>query len=700
MFDSIIDFFKGIDWDVFFSTFRFKFVLAVLILVSLLLVNGISLLMRKIRKNKNSKMSKKASESPSVKDEATTEEKAEKKPRLKLPVFLTKFGTWLGREKLLVFDVILVVAEFVVLGFLLLERPRVVSTSPEVGANMESGEDVIEVEFDVPVDTSNIKFNISPEVDGKWVWEKGFLGLPFKTKAKFYPDESIYPDREVVVYVVGMRQWWGGGKSHEHSIEFRSPEIPDVDKIIPDNEAENVPVDSEVEVYYDAPVGDFVDLTYVVEPEVKFEVKNGEEKNKHTVKFFDGLDQDETYSIEIYRTPRSYDVDHKDKAIKVGDTEKLEEITFRTVTTPLIKEYKPKGNGVLADSDIEVVFDQEMDQPSVEDNFVIEPDTDGEISWKDEKTFVFSPKEDLKKETDYKITFKKGILSKYSGEIDEDIVIKFKTIGRVAVASMSPVSGSAGHDPKTVNVVIEFNQEVDHASAQQHFSISPRVSGTFGWDGNKLIYYTAGKLNFSTRYTVTLSSGIKTVHGLDSNKAFSYYFITKDNIFALNVPWYKQQESFTCNLAAARMALAYRGVYVSESQIKSAIGIGGNPNANWVSGYGVHWGPVAGYISNYRQVSIKSGWNSVELAKEVEKGNPVIVWWYNRYSQPPGPFTLDSGATGYMGMHSEVVRGFIGSSSNPSSFMTNDPWRGRLTYSRAGFESTWAYLGYIAVVVY
>ena len=48
----------------------------------------------------------------------------------------------------------------------------------------------------------------------------------------------------------------------------------------------------------------------------------------------------------------------------------------------------------------------------------------------------------------------------------------------------------------------------------------------------------------------------------------------------------------------------------------------------------------------------------------------------------------------------KIVRGFVGDSSNPTSLLTNDPWRGRLTYSRALFTSTWSYLGYTAIVVY
>jgi uncharacterized protein YvpB len=620
-----------------------------------------------------------------------------KKSRFTILLKACNFFKKLFRRSLLIFNVSFLVVFIAVIGVTIFTRPILLSSNPVEGARMKNGEETITVEFDIPVDKNSIEFNLSPDVEGKWKFEQIVPWLPYSRRATFHPRQSFFPDKEVIVYIVGLRSSFFSGKKHELALEFKSPLIPDIASTSPKDKDINIAVDEEVITEFDSDLGDFVDIAYKVEPAVEFETDfNGD---KSVLKFKKPLQQDQNYKVEIFRTPRSYDI-RSGEDIEKGDTESIKTFSFNTVTTPLVKSYEPKGDSARADKKIKIEFDQSMDQQSVEDKFSINPEVKGEIKWDDDKTLVFEPEKDLKKETAYEVKVAKGALSKVSGMIEDDIVLNFTTIGRVKVISHSPVNGASGLNPGSTNVVVEFNQQVDHGSAQSRFSISPAVSGNFGWEGNKLVFYSAGKLAYNTRYTVTVNSGVKTVHGLDSNQPFSFVFVTKPNIVALNVPWYKQQEGFTCNLAAARMALAYRGVYVSENQIRSAIGTGGDPNVNWVSGYGVHWGPIANYIGNYRRVSVKSGWNTAALAKEVENGNPVIVWWYNRYSQPPGAYTLDSGATGYMGMHSEVVRGFIGSSSNPTSLMTNDPWRGRLTYSRGLFDSTWAYMGYIAVVVY
>lgn len=714
---SVMDFFESdrfVNFINAISPFEYRVFFLIGLLVMFFSINGVVMLTRNVRRKAKSKS--KAPKSLNMLNEISDLEVDTGKPNKTLAKaskpskfrsffksfflfkFFRKIGGFFWRKKLIILNGTLGILFVAVVAVTVLVRPRIINSTPSEGSYMSSGEEIIEVEFDVPVNTDEIKFNVSPEVEGDWVFEEAFPGSPVKRKARFYPKESFYPESEVVVYVVGMKQSWSGGKEHEQAIEFKSPKIPDIEEIYPEVGSVDVPTDVDVEIKYDAPVGDFVDLKYEMDPKVEFDVKTTEE-NIQVLDFKEDLDQDQEYKIDIYRTPRSYDVDNG-KDVEIGDTEKIEELVFRTVTTPLVKSYEPKGKGILVDKVIKVVFDQPMNQESVLDHFKITPDTEGTVTWEDETTFVFTPDQDLKKGTDYEILFSKGILSEVSGTTEEEIKLKFTTIGKVKVSSVSPILGASGLHPNSTNIVVEFNQKVDHASAQSKFSISPSVSGAFSWDGNKMIYSVAGKLKYSTKYTFSIAAGVKTIHGLDSAKTFSYSFTTRANIFTLNVPWYKQQENFTCNIAATRMALAYRGVYRSESQIKSGIGIGTNPNSDWVSGYGVHWGPVASYIGQYRKVSIKQGWNVSALAKEVEKGNPVILFWYNRYSQPPGAFTLPSGATGYKGMHSEVVYGFIGDSSNPTSLMTNDPWRGRLTYSKSGFVNTWAYINYTAVVVY
>lgn len=577
-------------------------------------------------------------------------------------------------------------------------RPVVIFTSPKQNAYMQDGEQSIAIEFDVPVDSDSIEFNISPDdFDGEWEMVPIWQGIPLYRKAIFHPDTSVYPDQKVVVYVVNIRCWWDRGKGHEQSIEFHSPKIPQISEVIPADKTKNVKTDQDIEIEFDSVIGDFIDLDYKVVPEINYQ----EQVNHDSVELIldQSLTQDQTYKLEVYRTPRSYDVKSGSDIVR-GETELVSKSEFSTVSTPLLEKYEPKGNSVLVDNDLEVVFKESMNPDSVESNFKIIPDILGDISWDDDQTMLFSPLSDWEKETKYTIRFAQGIKNLYGGVTDEKIEFSFTTIGKVKVASISPINGATGLYPKSTNIVVEFNQEVDHKSAQEHFSISPAISSGFSWDKNKMVFHSAGKLDYSKTYTITIGKGVKTVYGLDSAEDFKYSFSTRAQIFTLAVPYYSQQEMFSCNLAAIRMALVYRGIYLSEAQIKSGIGTSTNPNSGWVGGYGVHAGPAGNYIGKYRKYSIKRGWNVAELAKEVEKGNPVILWWYNRYSQPAGAFTLPSGATGYKGMHSEVVYGFMGDSNNPSYLYTRDPWRGTLTYSKSGFISTWAYLNYTAIVVY
>ena len=121
------------------------------------------------------------------------------------------------------------------------------------------------------------------------------------------------------------------------------------------------------------------------------------------------------------------------------------------------------------------------------------------------------------------------------------------------------------------------------------------------------------------------------------------------------------------------MVLGYKGISSSESSIKSSVGIGQNPDSDWVEEYGVHWGPISSYISS-RGVSnsIKRGWNLTAALEEVKKGHPTLLYMYNGYTQPKGAFTLDGGYTEYKGMHPEILVGYVGTPSNPVQIKVQD----------------------------
>lgn len=609
--------------------------------------------------------------------------------------------TFLRHGNFIPYSILALAAAAILVLATLFSRPYIIPADPGSKTYLTSAEEYIEVEFSLPIDEKTVKLYVSPEVMGYWDFEKTIFNLPLKWKAKFYPEESFYPGQKIVIYAAGLKSQWGKEELHEQAIEMFAPKIPLIVSTSPQDGDENVRTDAQIEIIYDAPLGKFVETGFRISPTAEFLIE--EREDRHILTFRDPLDQGQTYTVYVYQTPRSYRV-LDNESIEIGETKRIGNFRFKTVATPLIKSYYPRGTGASPAIPFEVSFTEEMNQSTVEGNFSINPLTPGSIRWENGKTFIFTPDSPWEKGVKYEVSFAPGITSALGGVTQKEIILSFETVGRVKVLSFSPGSSTYGLDPTKTNIVVEFNQKVKHASAQQKFSLSPSESGTFSWSGNKMTYAVAGKLNYSSSYEITVAPGVKTVNGLDSTAKFRSSFTTRSKTFTLNVPQYYQDpktETFNCNLVAVQMALAYRGINVNQEQVRSALGVGQNPNADWVSGYGTHTAPIAAYLqSKGVNFAVKTGWNVPALAREVERGNPVILWWYNRYSTPQGTKTLAGGYTGYNGMHSEVVRGFVGSADNPSYLLTNDPWRGQLTYSQSLFKSTWSYLNYTAIVVY
>jgi len=597
------------------------------------------------------------------------------------------------------YNILATAALIVLTAATLVSRPYIIASTPQSGSYMLNADQTIELEFSLPIDIRELSLNVSPDVGGYWDFGR-ILGIPLRWKAKFYPVQSFFPEQKIVIYVVNLKSVWNPAVIHEQAVEFFAPKLPNIIAVTPTAGATSVPINTSVEIDYDSVIGDFVQLEYKVTPKENLKiVHNG---GTHQVLAFDReLEQGKQYTLTVERTPVSYET-ATSKIIEIGETEEIEKVDFKTVEAPLIASFHPEGNAVNPSEVIKILFEQPMDTASVEDRFAVSPQIEGTITWENEnKTLVVTPQSPLPKETEYQITFKAGMKTVNGGVTKEDLEFGFGTAGKVAVSSFYPENGTSRIDPEHTNIAVQFDQEVDHASAQRKFSLTPYVSGSFLWDENKMIYAVAGKLAYLTTYTVKVSPGVKTVYGLDSNQTFTASFTTRSQTVELNIPQY-YQEPMHCQLYAARMVLAYRGVYVTTEQIKSFIGVGENPNVNWLPYYGTHPGPIKKYLASKGISSeIKTNWNIYDLAREIERGNPVIVWWYNGYSQPRGPFTLPGGYTGYKGNHSEVIRGFVGSSSNPTQFLANDPWRGQRVYSREFFLANWTHLkNHTALVIY
>lgn len=600
---------------------------------------------------------------------------------------------------------------------------------PQNNAKWTDPDRPIEIMFNIPVNTSAIQTRITPDVGGSWEFQKTSPFSPFARKLVFYPKES-YPQGTaeepslIVAYIVDISPL-GNIQHHEYSSEFFYNQLPTLKEILPADGFEDQEINTPIMATFD---GDFTDLQITTQMIPAIEYSTIISGNTITVIPKAKLLQSMEYTLEIYATPYT----RQFSTGNIGSFKEsflLAKTTFGTVKTPGIESSQPEGNAAHVDSQIKITFNTPMNISSVEEKFSISPEIEGILEMTDNKNLVFTPDSPLGYDTEYTIRIAQGCKNISGGVLEQDIVIVFRTIGKVKIVSTIPGNNAASVNANTKSFAITFDQEVDHASAQSKFSISPNVSGTFSWDGNTMYYTFASKLEYITTYTVTLAKGIQSVYGINSDEGFTFRFTTASNVTLIDVPWYKQTESFTCNVQATNMVLAFKGIYVGEQGVKNLMGIGepfnktagtgGNPYEEWVNYYGVYWTRVSAVLTSQGVSNqIKTNWNVYDLAKEVEAGHPSILWWYNDWTSwgPNGEnkwntWTTPGGQTiwGMNGMHSEVVVGFSGSVDNPTGFYTNDPWRGKNRYySVEKFKSLWATLynptagipSNIAIVIY
>ncbi|HEY1037631.1 MAG TPA: C39 family peptidase [Candidatus Paceibacterota bacterium] len=170
--------------------------------------------------------------------------------------------------------------------------------------------------------------------------------------------------------------------------------------------------------------------------------------------------------------------------------------------------------------------------------------------------------------------------------------------------------------------------------------------------------------------------------------------------FRLNVPYYKQQYTNSCEAASLRMALAYRGIFKNDMELIVLMGykprprdlvnnIWDDPQEMYVGevdvvdiskGYGVYGKPVARVARELgRRADFADDITPYALAAEVRRGNPVLMWGYTSLTGSPYTWNTPEGktVTAFRGEHSRLVVGYEGEVENPTGFYVHDPFNGR-----------------------
>jgi uncharacterized protein YvpB len=193
----------------------------------------------------------------------------------------------------------------------------------------------------------------------------------------------------------------------------------------------------------------------------------------------------------------------------------------------------------------------------------------------------------------------------------------------------------------------------------------------------------------------------------------------------ITAPVLRQEHSLSCEVAALRIALAAKGIEISEDRIIAAIGADqrapvlnhgsvvqwGDPYQTFVgnvngsepgfSGYGVYGPPIAFAAGQAgASASALEGVDPQTLYQQVMNGNPVVVWVVNHL----GTTTLrtwtawDGRTVPYsVGEHAMTL---LGVNFDDSTVTLADPGNGtQFSTSMPRFENSFASFGRMAVVV-
>lgn len=140
-----------------------------------------------------------------------------------------------------------------------------------------------------------------------------------------------------------------------------------------------------------------------------------------------------------------------------------------------------------------------------------EPSVAGSGKWLNSTTYVFRPDSTFQPSTTYQVTVPTTVSDTLGGSLEEAYVWSFTTVAP-AVAEVFPEENTQYVGPNE-GIEVTFNQPMDRASAEAHFSLvvdstGVPVAGIFSWtDDTTFVFQPSQPLALSTRYEATVAAG-------------------------------------------------------------------------------------------------------------------------------------------------------------------------------------------------
>jgi hypothetical protein len=205
----------------------------------------------------------------------------------------------------------------------------------------------------------------------------------------------------------------------------------------------------------------------------------------------------------------------------------LDALRFRVVPPPRLLDATPRDGStdVFVNSPVVLAFNKEMDRPSVEAAFSIEPPVAGTFTW--EGTVARFTVDGFFAEA---TTYTYG-LDTTARDVDgihllEPLEVAFTTGEGVDVYPPTVVSILSSRAPRDAVVRITFSEPMDRASVMTTFSIDPAVPGNLSWEADTLVFTPEGLLDYDTLFTVRVDGTATDLAGNPLGNDVHYTFLT------------------------------------------------------------------------------------------------------------------------------------------------------------------------------
>lgn len=208
---------------------------------------------------------------------------------------------------------------------------------------------------------------------------------------------------------------------------------------------------------------------------------------------------------------------------------------FRTIQSGITQtqiETQPEDGArnvsLMGASSLRVTFPRRMDRTSVENALTISPATSPIFLWRADNDLLLYTGGPLRAATAYTVNIAAGARDLDGVPLPGPFVFSFET-EPVAVRYTFPGNGQVFVDFSTqLRIGVSFNTYIVRSTLAPAWSIVPGAAGQFVWNDNNDVYFQpSAPLAPNTKYTVTLGTAMRDLHGTALPAPYEFAFVTR-----------------------------------------------------------------------------------------------------------------------------------------------------------------------------